>query len=83
MNDPTENARRQLVEEINNSPDEREELEREHGKVWDTAELQQDFDVQSFLAPFVLVRRKSDGVMGTLKFQHQPRYYFTFEENPS
>ena len=28
--------------------------------------------------PFVVVRRKSDGVKGSLEFQHNPRYYFSF-----
>ena len=43
---------------------------------WDTAELQEDFEVLGFLAPFVVVRRKSDGVRGTLEFTHAPRLYF-------
>jgi len=55
---------------------ERAELEAKVGKTWDTAELQAEFSVQSFLAPYVLVTRKSDGVTGTLQFQHWPRYYF-------
>lgn len=47
-------------------------------KTWDTTELQQDFDVLGFAAPFVSVRRKSDGKTGMLKFTHQPRVYFNF-----
>jgi hypothetical protein len=47
---------------------------------WDTAELQRDFNVVGFLAPFVVVTRKSDGVKGTLEFTHQPRVYFNFRE---
>jgi hypothetical protein len=30
------------------------------------------------MAPMVIVRRKSDGVRGTLFFQHDPRYYWGF-----
>jgi hypothetical protein len=58
----------------------RQELEREHGPVWDTPELRQDFDVIGFLAPLVAVRRKTDGRTGTLTFQHDPRLYFDFVE---
>lgn len=58
----------------------RTELEENYGKVWDTTELQEEFRVESFLAPFVLVTRKADGVKGTLLFQHEPRMYFSFVE---
>jgi len=56
----------------------RQELEREFGQVWDTSELQRDFEVEGFGAPFVVVRRKSDGQRGSLEFQHMPRFYFSF-----
>jgi hypothetical protein len=78
MSDSTEDLRRGLVEQINSCPTGREILELEHGKVWDTKELQQDFEVTGFLAPFVVVKRKSDGVVGSLVFQHMPRFYFGF-----
>jgi len=61
------------------TPD-REELEEQHGQVWNTKELQQDFTVQGFASPCVVVIRKSDGVKGTLEFIHQPRFYFDFVE---
>jgi hypothetical protein len=48
------------------------------GETWDTETLQRDFTVLAFLAPFMVVRRKSDGVQGTLEFKHQPRIYFDF-----
>lgn len=79
--DEIENLRRAVLEQLNSSAGERPALEAEHGQVWDTAELQRDFSVQSFLAPFVLVQRKSDGVMGTLMFQHAPRFYFDFKDD--
>ena len=79
MTDPTEPVRRIMVEQINNNATEREALEAKHGQVWDTAELQRDFEVQGFMAPFVVVRRKSDGKVGSLTFQHMPRYYWGFE----
>jgi hypothetical protein len=77
-NDTTENARRELLGAINVEPKERAALEALHGQVWDTDELKRDFDVSGFLAPYVGVRRKSDGVRGSLLFQHRPRFYFRF-----
>ena len=47
-------------------------------EVWDTDELREEFEVTGFLAPFVVVRRKSDGKKGSLEFQHSPRFYFGF-----
>lgn len=70
--------RRARLIEINNQPRTRAELEAAYGPVWDTAELARDFDVMGFLAPFVVVHRRSDGRRGSLEFQHQPRLYFNF-----
>ena len=78
MHDSTENIRRQMVEEINANPGSREALEEEHGQVWDTDELTRDFTVDGFMAPFVVIIRKSDGVKGTLQFKHFPRFYYGF-----
>lgn len=47
-------------------------------QTWDTTELQRDFTVRGFLAPFVVVVRKCDGVTGTLTFTHSPRVYRNF-----
>ena len=30
------------------------------------------------MAPFVAVRRKSDGAKGSMEFTHSPRFYFNF-----
>ena len=80
MSDPTESIRRQQVAEINASPNTREGLEARYGKeVWDTSQLQQEFRVLGFMAPYVVVMRKSDGVRGCITFQHDPRLYFGFE----
>jgi hypothetical protein len=76
--DETEPYRRQRLAEINAQPGSREALEAEHGQVWNAEELSADFEVTGFLAPFVVVRRKSDGKRGSLEFQHQPRIYFGF-----
>ena len=77
-NDTTENVRREMVKEVNAAPKGQAELEAQHGEVWDTDQLQRDFEVMGFLAPFVMVRRRSDGIVGSLMFQHEPRFYFHF-----
>ncbi|WKW87104.1 hypothetical protein SEA_NICOLE72_67 [Microbacterium phage Nicole72] len=46
---------------------------------WDTDALREDFEVLAFLAPLVVVRRRADGVEGTLEFEHAPRRYFNFK----
>jgi len=78
MNNEFEEGRRARLDEINRNPQTREGLEAQHGQVWDTRELARDFVVVAFLAPYVMVRRKTDGVIGSLEFQAQPRFYFNF-----
>jgi len=81
MSDPTEGIRREMVAEINAEPGSREALEAEHGQVWDTSEMSAEFEAIGFMAPFIVVKRKSDGVKGSLTFQHSPRFYFDFRED--
>lgn len=80
MDDPSEQPRRQRLAEIDAEPHDRAALETAHGQVWDTDELRRDFEVIGFLAPLVVVRRRADGVKGSLEFQTRPRLYFNFEE---
>lgn len=61
----------------------REELEAEFGQVWDTAELAAQFIVTSIIDDKVVVRRKADGLVGTLHYQNEPRLYFGFEASPA
>jgi len=77
--DTTEATRRELQATINAEQAEREKLEAEYGQVWSTSELSADFTVLGFMAPMVVVERKSDKVRGSLFFQHNPRFYFGFE----
>ena len=79
MTDETETIRREMSAKINVNPRSRDALEAMHGKVWNTDELRQEFDVLGFMAPLVVVRRMSDGVQGSLMFQHSPRFYFNFQ----
>jgi len=79
MPDATEVLRRELQVEINAQPGSREALEADHGQVWNTQELGEEFEVLGFAAPLVVVRRRADGVRGSLFFQHTPRFYFDFQ----
>jgi hypothetical protein len=74
-----EAARRSRQAELNSDAAARILLQERHGRVWDTNELGQDFKVEGFAAPFVIVERKADGERGSLEFQHSPRFYFNFE----
>jgi len=78
MNDQTETIRRERLVEINAEPGSREALEAQYGQVWDTDQLIEEFEAIGFMAPLVVVRRKSDGMKGSLEFQHDPRMYFNF-----
>lgn len=75
-----EAIRRSEVERLHSRHWPRTWLENEYGKVWDTSELAAEFEVNGFLAPFVVVKRRCDGVVGSLSFQASPRFYFDWEE---
>jgi hypothetical protein len=81
MIDPTENIRRQMLVDAKSDAADREELAAKYGQVWDAEELANEFEVFGFIAPFIAVRRKSDGVNGSIKFQHRPRFYFSFVQD--
>ncbi len=74
--DETEDIRRKMIadgepeKKLSESKD-----KRYNGK----DELLKEFEVIGFLAPFVVVRRLSDGKHGTMMFTHEPRVYFNFE----
>ena len=82
--DATEDLRRRRLMEINSTVEsdaviaERQRLEARYGQIWDAAQLAKDFDVLGFMAPYVVVGRRSDGRKGSLEFQHLPRFYFNF-----
>lgn len=45
------------------------------GQTWTTDQLREDFEVQGFSMGYVVVRRRSDGALGSLSFTHAPRLY--------
>lgn len=75
--DPTEPARRAMLRTGQPHRDLRH-AEQNAEQRWNTEELARDFVVHNFMAPFVIVTRKSDGVKGVLEFTHSPRWYFNF-----
>lgn len=82
--DETEAIRREAVAQINSAVEsddkiaERARLESIYGEVYDTDQVRENFEVLGFMAPFVVVKRKSDGKKGSMEFQHMPRFYFNF-----
>jgi hypothetical protein len=70
--DPTEQARRAMIASGQPTAD----LAVDDGQRWTTEELTRDFEVIGYAAPFVVVRRRSDGQRGSLEFTHSPRVYF-------
>jgi hypothetical protein len=73
MTDETEDVRRAML--ATGQP--QRDLEKAEQR-WTTDQLREEFEVIGFMAPFVVVRRKSDGVKGSLEFTHNPRFYFNF-----
>ena len=73
MSDSTEPIRQMRLAEINGNPGSREALEAQYGRVWSRQQLSEDFEVIGFMAPFVVVHRKADGVRGSLEFQRSGR----------
>lgn len=71
MSDETESIRRAMLATGQPQRDLAEATDR-----WSTDELISDFEVIGFAAPFVVVKRRSDGVKGSLEFTHSPRVYF-------
>lgn len=56
--------------------EERERLEGEHGKVYDTDEVQKKFEVKGFRAPYCVAVDKETNKDVVLAFQHSPRFYW-------
>ena len=84
IQDDMEDLRRRRLAESNSTVEsddvmtERKRLEARYGQIWDAAQVANDFDLLGFMAPYVVVRRKSDWCKGSLEFQHLPRFYFNF-----
>lgn len=72
--DPTAAARARLIHEGGVQ----KAFEEDRGTMYSTDSLVCHFEVIAYAAPFVVARRKRDGVLGSLMFTHQPRIYFAW-----
>jgi hypothetical protein len=81
IDDPAEAIRRVLRTKINSEATDRAGLESRHGRVWSPAEMAAEFEVLEYKAPLVVVRKRSDQKLGSLFFQHHPRFYWGYEED--
>ena len=77
MHDPTESARKELLETTEQGS--REYLTAQYGQTWNTQELQSEFQVLSFLSPFVVAIKRNTQEKGSLQFQHDPRIYHSWQ----
>jgi len=69
-------ARSRLQQQLNARGADRATLEKEHGQVWDSMQMQGEFQPEAFLAPYMIATRRQDGKKGVLVFQHAPRFYW-------
>lgn len=56
----------------------KQSLAEQYGEVWSTDEMLALFEVLGFSYGVVVVQRRSDGIEGTLAFDHSPRFYYNF-----
>ena len=57
----------------------KDKLAEAHGEVLTTEEMLDQYEPIQFAAPVVVVRRRSDGQMGSLFFFPAPRYYYGWQ----
>jgi hypothetical protein len=79
MLDPLK-AMRRRIESLLSQPRTREELEVVFRQVWDERQLAEDYEILGFTDDRMDVRRKSDGIVGSLSYQDSPRFFFSFIE---
>jgi hypothetical protein len=77
MADNTEHIRRNML--ATGQP--QEDLAADTEEKWTAETLSRDFEVLGFMAPLVVVKRRSDGKLGSLEFTHSPRVYFGWKED--
>lgn len=70
LDDLTEALRREQLQQVNVAGPPADGLT--------TDEAVELYEFVGFAAPYVVVRRRADGVKGTLTFTHSPRRYFDF-----
>jgi len=87
MNDPTEGVRREAiamqqaaVKAVNNDEEVVRRIREKYSDACNTHEFQKQYEAIGFMAPLVVVIRRSDGVKGSMEFLHDPRIYYRFVE---
>ena len=77
MSNDTDDIRKAMIDTGQPAAD----LATNQERTWTTAEMQEEFEALGFAAPFIIVRRRSDGKKGSLEFTHNPRVYFGWVED--
>ncbi len=52
------------------------------GQVWTSEQFGQEFEILGLMISPTIVRRKSDGMRGTIQFHGDPRIFFDFRPEP-
>ena len=85
-NIPVDTTRQTLINVLReqfatrDADDLRKILETQYNEqMWDSEQLLNEFEVSHFDPPYVHVIRKADGVAGTVAFNEEPRFYFSFK----
>ena len=71
---------RMLDKIINTEPRSEEAFTTAGEEVWNTEEVQKEFEILGFKKPFALAIRKSDGARGTFLFQTMPKLFFSWSQ---
>ena len=54
-----------------------------HTPQWSRDQMQRDFEVKGFSMLICVVTRRADGKLGSLDFDHAPRFYYGWQEHTS
>ena len=76
----SESARMRKIIEVNPEAGSRAALEEQYGQVWTMDEVTAQFEITSFLAPYVYAVERKTGRKVRLAFQHHPRFYFSLTD---
>ena len=70
-------TKEQLLEELKDTyPEVHQAIQEDEGKCWTTDEVQDEFEILGFIAPFCAAIRRETKEKGALTFVHQPRLYY-------
>ncbi len=68
-----------LLEELKEKyPDVHQVIQDADGECWTTDEVQDEFEILGFMAPFCVAIRRETKEKGALAFVHAPRLYFSW-----